>query len=137
MKVNDCQLFNCIVSGITRFQIAYNVTFEQKTSQYPLKDIDDISTESQPFHILIHDGMKLDIQVRASDITDAFVDDSVTVKTDLSPPVIEDLWLSMGDAVNISVHNVEDLTNIQYVLFYLLLIISPTEICCICVYLPF
>ena len=61
--------------------------------------------------------MKLDIQIRASDITDTFADDFVTVKTDLSPPIIENLWLTRGDRLNISVHNVEDLTNLQYVWF--------------------
>ena len=117
MKAKVSQLCNCIFSGITRFQLAYNVTFEQKPSQYPLRDIDDISTESQSFDILTHDGMKLDIQVRASDITGAFTDDFVTVKTDLSSPVIEDLWLTTEGGLNISVHNVEDPAKIQYVSF--------------------
>ena len=117
----------CYISGITRFQFAYNITFEEKTSQYPFEDIDDMSTESQSFDILIHDGMKLDIQIRASDITNTFADDFVTVKTDLSPPVIVDLWLTKGDRLNISVHNIEDLSNLQYVCFYSLFKIMVTE----------
>ena len=57
--------------------------------------------------------MKLDIQVRATDIIGSLADDVIKVKVDMSAPVIEDLWLTRGGRVNISVHNVEDLTKLQ------------------------
>ena len=99
--------------GITRFQVAYNVTYESETTQYSLTDLDDINTESQLIKIDIFDGMKLDILVRATDIIGSFADDVIKVKVDMSAPVIEDLWLTRGDRLNISVHNVEDLTKLQ------------------------
>ena len=57
--------------------------------------------------------MRLDILVRATDIIGSFADDVIKVKVDMSAPVIEDLWLTRGDRLNISVHNVEDLTKLQ------------------------
>ena len=104
-------LSSCL--GITRFQVAYNVTYESDTTQYPLADLDDMNTESQLIKIDIVDGMRLDIQVRATDILGSFADDFIKVKVDMSAPVIEDLWLTRGDRLNISVHNVEDLAKLQ------------------------
>lgn len=57
--------------------------------------------------------MKLEIQVRASDIVGAYADDFTEVKVDMSPPIIEDLWLTVGNRLNISIHNVADLTKLQ------------------------
>ena len=99
--------------GITRFQVAYNVTYESDLTEYPLRDIDDLNAESQVINTDIIDGMRFDIQVRATDITGSFADDIISVKVDMSGPVIKDLWLTRGDRLNISVHNAKDLTKLQ------------------------
>jgi hypothetical protein len=49
-----------------------------------------------------------DITVRAYDIFDVHAEDVVTVYKDTSQPEVENLWLSSGDLVNISVHSIED-----------------------------
>ena len=99
--------------GITRFQYAYNISSVVDNIQYPLKELKGIEKESLDIDINFYDGIKLDIQVRAIDITGGYADDFMTVKMDSSPPIVEDLWLTRGDTVNISVHYIEDLTKLQ------------------------
>ena len=55
-----------------------------------------------------NDGDRLDVTVRAYDIFDVHAEDVVTVYKDTSQPEVENLWLSSGDLVNISVHSIED-----------------------------
>ena len=100
-------------TGITDFQIAYNVTFEEQTTSYSFENVNDIQSESFSVDLQVNDGMKLDAQIRAVDIIGTFADDFIEVKVDTSSPVIEDLWLTKGDRVNISVHNTEDLSKLQ------------------------
>jgi hypothetical protein len=44
-----------------------------------------------------------------------FAEDTITVFKDTSPPRIDNLWLSRGDRINISVHSIEDFTKMTYV----------------------
>lgn len=44
-----------------------------------------------------------------------FAEDNVTIMIDLSPPVINNLWLTKGAILNISVHSVLELQNLTYV----------------------
>ena len=81
--------------------------------QYDLTEVENIYTESFTFAETVSDGMRLDIQIRAIDITGGFAEDVIKVKVDMSPPVIEELWLTRGDRKSISVHNLEDLTKLQ------------------------
>ena len=53
--------------------------------------------------------MRLQFHIRAYDVMDRYLDDLVNVTVDSSPPVITDLWLTKGDRVNISVHNLLEL----------------------------
>jgi hypothetical protein len=55
-----------------------------------------------------NDGDRLDVTVRGYDIFDVHAEDVVTVYKDTSKPEVENLWLSSGDLVNISVHSIED-----------------------------
>ena len=102
-----------IVPGITSFEVAYNVTFESETTRYSYVKIDNL--QAQRFSIVedISDGMKLNMQIRGSDIFGSFAEDAIEVKVDTSPPEIEDLWLMKGDIRTFLVHNVEDLTRLQ------------------------
>ena len=54
------------------------------------------------------DGNKLEFTVYAIDIMGEQNSEKVTVYKDSSHPVVEDLWLTKGDRLNISVHSVED-----------------------------
>ena len=107
-------LFLCFTFlGIVAFQVAYTVTFEEKTTTYPFVYVDDIHAESFSFDLDIKDGMKIDVQVRATDVFGVFVDDYTRVKVDTSAPIIEDFMLVRGDILKVAVHNVDDLTQLQ------------------------
>jgi hypothetical protein len=70
--------------------------------------VQNIQDESEELKVIWSDGDKLDISVRAIDIFNKTLDDTVTVYRDATPPGIENLWLTRGDRVNISVHSLED-----------------------------
>ncbi|WAR04422.1 hypothetical protein MAR_019791, partial [Mya arenaria] len=61
--------------------------------------------------IAIKDGKRVTFSVRGYDVVGANAEDNVTVWIDTSPPIIENLWLTRGDIVNISVHNVTRLAD--------------------------
>jgi len=56
------------------------------------------------------DGDKLNVTVQAYDILGEFKEETMEVYRDATPPVIENLWLTRGDRVNVSVHRIEDFT---------------------------
>lgn len=68
------------------------------------------------------DGTRIKFNVRSFDSFEAFGKDNVTIYIDLSPPIIENVWLTQGDFVNLSVHSVIDLAKLKYVhlLFFLI-----------------
>lgn len=72
------------------------------------KSVRNIEDESEYLNLVWSDGDRADITVRAVDIFDKTLDETVTVYKDATPPVIENLWLTRGDRLNISVHSVED-----------------------------
>ncbi|KAK7500608.1 hypothetical protein BaRGS_00008183, partial [Batillaria attramentaria] len=57
----------------------------------------------------VKDGQSLTFWVRAYDIRDDYLEESVTVHVDSSPPVITNLWLTKDHIENISVHGLEQL----------------------------
>lgn len=72
------------------------------------KSVRNIKDESEYLNLVWSDGDRADITVRAVDIFDKTLDDTVTIYKDATPPVIENLWLTRGNRLNISVHSVED-----------------------------
>lgn len=56
-----------------------------------------------------NDGKDVTFFIRGYDIMGSFIEDNVTIWIDKSSPVVENLWLTRGDFVNISVHNVTQL----------------------------
>ena len=66
-------------------------------------------TGSKTFQPKVTDGDTLTFWVRAYDFRDEYLEESVTVHVDSSPPVINNLWLTKGDLQNISVHGLEAL----------------------------
>lgn len=72
------------------------------------KSVRNIKDESEYLNLVWSDGDRADITVRAVDIFDKTLDETVTIYKDATPPVIENLWLTRGGRLNISVHSVED-----------------------------
>lgn len=72
------------------------------------KSVRNIKDESEYLNLVWSDGDRADITVRAVDIFDKTLDETVIIYKDATPPVIENLWLTRGDRLNISVHSVED-----------------------------
>lgn len=70
--------------------------------------VDDIKMESEELKVVWIDGDRLDITVRAIDIFNQTLDENLTVFRDATPPIIENLWLTKEDRLNISVHSLED-----------------------------
>ena len=68
----------------------------------------DVESQRGSITVPWDDGNRLDITVKAIDIFEKYIEDTITVYKDASPPRIDELWLSRGDHVNISVHSVED-----------------------------
>lgn len=85
-----------------------------KSQQYFLPT-SNVLSQSEDLNIHWNDGYRLDITVRAYDIFDGYIEDTTTVYKDTSPPSIKDLWLTNGDRVNISIHSIEDFTEMKYV----------------------
>lgn len=104
-------------SGIVRFDIAYRVEMNAHfTNYFDYTQIPDEYFHSQKMIYAdeeLIDGKKITYTIRGVDAVDEYAEDNVTVMVDLSPPIIQNLWLTKGDLVNISVHSVlelEDLT---------------------------
>ena len=86
--------------------------------QQPFIQTKNVLEQSGTIDVTWDDGNRLDITVRAFDIFEKFAEDTITVFKDTSPPRIDNLWLSRGDRMNISVHNIEDFTKMTYVLAF-------------------
>ena len=76
----------------------------------PLTSVHDISTESETLTLDWSDGDKAILTVVAVDIFNKTLNDTLVVYRDATTPVIENLWLTRGDRLNISVHRLEDFT---------------------------
>ena len=93
------------------FKVAYNITDASgSVDSQDFTSVPDISKQGNRLNLPWTDGNKLDVTVRAIDVLGKYLDDSVTVYRDATPPLIEDLWLTKGDRLNVSVHRIEDLT---------------------------
>ena len=47
------------------------------------------------------------------DAVESFAQDNITTMVDMSPPVVENLWITKGDLLNLSVHNVLELNELS------------------------
>ncbi|XP_061176006.1 uncharacterized protein LOC133184957 [Saccostrea echinata] len=100
------------INGCVDFKTEYSVyDGESLKDSRPLSSVNDISTESELLTMNWSDGNKAVITVVAVDIFNKTLNDTVTVYRDASPPVIENLWLTRGDVLNVSVHRLEDFRN--------------------------
>lgn len=91
------------------FLISYTVNDGSSVKDFrTFKSVRNIKDESEYLNLVWSDGDRADITIRAVDIFDKTLDETVTIYKDATPPVIENLWLTRGDRLNISVHSVED-----------------------------
>ena len=109
-----CSYLNIIMfilfffSGVVRFETKFVVLVPGITQQENFVSTKDVLSESTSLSVNWNDGDRLDVTVRGYDIFDVHAEDVVTVYKDTSKPEVENLWLSSGDLVNISVHSIED-----------------------------
>ena len=108
-------LWSVLSTGIVRFEIKYEVFAPTLADQQLFTSTSNVLDESGTIDVTWDDGNRLDITIRAFDILEKFAEDTITVYKDTSPPRINNLWLSRGDRINISVHSIEDFTKITYV----------------------
>ncbi|KAK3099491.1 hypothetical protein FSP39_005250, partial [Pinctada imbricata] len=95
--------------AIVDFKVSYEIyDVNGMKSNRELTSISDVKDEHDVLTISWEDGDKLIVNVRAIDVFKKYNEENVTVYRDATPPVIEDLWLTKGDRLNISVHRIED-----------------------------
>lgn len=91
------------------FLISYTVNDGSSVKDFrTFKSVRNIKDESEYLNLVWSDGDRADITIRAVDIFDKTLDETVTIYKDATPPVIENLWLTRGDRLNISVHSMDD-----------------------------
>lgn len=96
-------------SGCVDFMISYIVDTGSSVRDFKIfTSVHNIQQESEELQIVWLDGDKLDVTVRAVDIFNKTLDENVTVFRDATPPIIENLWLTRGERLNITVHSLED-----------------------------
>ncbi|VDI32878.1 Hypothetical predicted protein, partial [Mytilus galloprovincialis] len=96
------------IHGIVKFEIKYEVYGPYLKANQSFTQTANVLSQAEYLNITWEDGYRLDITVKALDILDIYKDDIISVYKDVSPPVIQNLWLTKGDRVNISVHSMED-----------------------------
>ncbi|KAK3101031.1 hypothetical protein FSP39_000383, partial [Pinctada imbricata] len=97
------------VRAIVDFKIEYSIYDASGLKSFrPFTTVSDIQDQYEDLTISWVDGDKLDTTLSATDFIGASNNDSITVYKDSTPPVIENLWLTRGDRLNISVHKIED-----------------------------
>ena len=109
------RIWSVLSIGIVRFEIKYEVFAPTLADQQIFTSTSNVLDQSGTIDVTWDDGNRLDITVRAYDILEKFAEDKTTVYKDTSPPLIENVWLSRGDRVNISVHSIEDFSKMTYV----------------------
>jgi hypothetical protein len=75
-----------------------------------LINISDLHAQTKVLNIDWNDGDKLIMTVKATDIIGGSNNDTILIFRDATPPLIEDLWLTRGERLNVSVHHVDELT---------------------------
>ncbi|XP_046571088.1 LOW QUALITY PROTEIN: uncharacterized protein LOC124279320 [Haliotis rubra] len=100
------------VQGIVAVKYAYEVDHEGGTSIGTVPGDSNFSSlylnQSHTISPPLVDGDTLHYWIRAYDIREEYLEETVTVHIDTSPPIIENLWLTRGDRLNVSVHNVDE-----------------------------
>lgn len=101
-------------AGCVDFRVEYFVYDGSGVKDHqPSTSVHDISTESEFLTLNWSDGDKAVITVVAVDIFNKTLNDTWSVYKDVSPPVVENLWITRDGILNISVHRLEDFTEMM------------------------
>ncbi|XP_071088930.1 uncharacterized protein [Haliotis cracherodii] len=104
------------VQGITHILTFYEIDHNggSTVTSVPSDDlfVSQGLSQSQTITPSLVDGDTVRFWIRAYDIKSDLKEENVTVHIDTSPPVIENLWLTRGDRLNISVHGAKNLTDV-------------------------
>ncbi|CAG2234222.1 unnamed protein product [Mytilus edulis] len=96
--------------------VDFQVSFEVHSAPSTLKDsraLTSISKLKNQYDILTlnwADGDRLTSTVKAFDVLRESNEETIVIYRDATPPLLENLWLTKGDRLNISVHSLEDFT---------------------------
>ena len=112
LKPNNLILFFPLISGIVDFKVSFEVHGSALKDSRPFTSLPTSQMKDQFEWLSINwaDGDQLNVTVQAYDILGNYNDETVTVYRDATPPIIENLWLTRGDRLNVSVHSLEDFT---------------------------
>ncbi|CAC5370730.1 unnamed protein product [Mytilus coruscus] len=107
------------VNAIVDFQVSYEVdsvdtvSLRKKRSlkdSRPFTSVSDINNQYDVLTLVWADGDRLTATVKAIDVLNKTNEETIKVYRDATPPIIENLWMTKGDRLNISVHSLEDFT---------------------------
>ncbi|XP_046345841.2 uncharacterized protein LOC124126446 [Haliotis rufescens] len=102
------------VQAIVDYRVSFQVDHAGgNTIPEHLNDSDFSSlylNQSHTISPILVDGDSLRYWIRAYDVREEYLEETVTVHIDTSPPIIENLWLTRGDRLNVSVHKIEELS---------------------------
>lgn len=69
----------------------------------------DIYAQTQTIAAALVDGDTFRFSIRAYDIMGVFMEENVLINADSSAPMIEDLWLTRNDRLELTVHSAQEL----------------------------
>lgn len=98
------------ISGIVQFEVGYDVFSPNLSDFQNLTITPDKHVQSELLNIVWNDGDKLILTVKATDLIGGSNNDTIIIYRDTTPPFIDDLWLTRGDRLNVSVHYLKELT---------------------------
>ena len=90
--------------------MSYEVHDPSLKDSRPLTSVADIYDQHDILTLNWADGDRLTTTIKALDVLGESNQDTIVVYRDATPPIIQNLWLTRDDRLNISVHRIEDFT---------------------------
>jgi hypothetical protein len=90
--------------------VSYEVHDPSLKDSRPLTSVADIYDQHDILTLNWADGDRLTTTIKALDVLGESNQDTIVVYRDATPPIIQNLWLTRDDRLNISVHRIEDFT---------------------------
>ena len=90
--------------------MSYKVHDPSLKDSRPLTSVADIYDQHDILTLNWADGDRLTTTIKALDVLGESNQDTIIVYRDATPPIIQNLWLTRDDRLNISVHRIEDFT---------------------------
>lgn len=90
--------------------MSYKVHDPSLKDSRPLTSVADIYNQHDILTLNWADGDRLTTTIKALDVLGESNQDTIIVYRDATPPIIQNLWLTRDNRLNISVHRIEDFT---------------------------